>query len=274
MPRKQWTEEARQKAEFGQWRLLVRKPEFLKDLASLQKLRPKPHDRPAEERRKAILRKSRKIQQVENKWGLSRIPPEALLPYLGTEAQSLEHCYLRQSDQRGPYPIATPPVAFLELKNDRFLYGWVDTSQPVDTVLAALEGELRNFYRDRGGKQKRGRPDKLDFQLAVFDYVKDMLEEGYRKEFRTIAADLGKPVSTVRKAYWTACHKIGVLGVQGKSSVSDPGPFDKCPAQTCRAAQKETDLVRAIQLLCPAHQKFYKKSGPSLADLLPRNPLQ
>lgn len=272
MPRKKWTEKIRQEADFVRWRLLVRNPAFLQDLESLRKSRPVPHDWPVEKRRKAIFRKHKMIQRVENKWGLSRIPPMALLRCYGTDLQSLEGYYLSQRDEQGPFPISFAPAALVELKENRFLYGWVDTACPIDRVLAAFETELRKFYRDRVSKQKRGRPDKIDFQLEVFDHVSEMLEKSSKKDFGVVASRLRKPLPTVRKAYWAACRKIGIAGVLGKPGLVDPGAFDECSDECCRAAQKETDLTRAIQLLCPTHRKFYEQIDPSLPHCLPKNP--
>jgi hypothetical protein len=224
-------------------------------------LRPVPHNWPGEKRSKAILKKLGKIDQIGDKWNLFRIPPMALLRCYGTDPQSLESYYLRQRDGTGPFPIAFPPAALVELKADMFLYGWVDTTWPIDRVLAAFETELRNFYRSRGTAQKRGRPEKLDFQIEVFDLVKGT-PEGKPLNFVESSRKLGMHVSTVREAYASICRKIGIAGtaIPKDKLVTSPGLISECSNRHCREARIEDDF-------CEAHRRWINVDQVSLREL-------
>lgn len=261
MPRTTWTEKATQEGEYGLWRLLVRNPAFLKDLESLQRLRPVPQNWPPEKRNKALLKKYGKIEQIGDKWNLSRIPPMALLRcYGGTDPHSLESYYFSQRDGQGPFPIAFPPATWVELKADRFLYGWVDTSWPIDRVLAALETELRNFYRSRRTIQKRGRPEKLDFQFDVFDLVRGT-PNAKPLNFVETSRKLGKHVSTVREAYASICRKIGIAGtaIPKDKLPTSPGVIAECSDRRCREARTEDDF-------CEAHRRWINVDQVSLRE--------
>jgi hypothetical protein len=127
----------------------------------------------------------------------------ALDPLRNDAPKMLEAYYLNQRDQQGPYPVTYPIVAVTELKEDRFLYCWVDTNEPVDKILAAIEAELRQFYRATKTTRKRGRSNDLDFQLKVFDLVNGTAETS-GMDFKGTARRLHQPRS--RGKLLTAFH--------------------------------------------------------------------
>ena len=245
MPRKTWTKAQHEttEANFNRWRLLVRNPDFLRDLDHLKALH-------SEQRRAwykegedtwmaAFQRYQDEVKRVADKWTVVRIPPGAIVT-LDDRPQNLER-WGRSDWQGPPYSIDYPPVVLSELKEDRFLYMWVDVTKPIDLALACIEAELRPFYKTRPAK--RGRPHSLDFQLMVFDLVE---LEG--KAFTTVARRLHMPVSTIRDAYLSACYKIGIASrSHDKTRVPavDPGPFSECPDPKCRAAKEEKDWCLA-----------------------------
>ena len=264
MPRKTRAkaEQETRAADFNRWRLLVRNPAFLKDLLALRELGVRAQHRP-----ELVGRSLQAQTQVADKWGLLRIPPDAIfIPNPATlafddEPQWLESCYRQQGDKQGPYPVDYSPVALTKLKEGRFLFLRVDTTKPVDVILPGVEALLRGFYKIKPAK--RGRPQSLDFQLKVLDLVQ---KDG--KDFRAVARQLGKPVSTVRSAYVAVCRKVGVLGAPAgrpRGPVKNPGPIRKCRDPRCRAAQRPEDF-------CAAHQAWTEQDQVSQREWLRRDP--
>lgn len=257
MPRKDpaKAEADRQQAEHTTWRLLVRNPSFLADLRSLRRIysRPLPKEWEKwshEKKRRAVLRDQRRLEKATEKWGLSRIPPRALHPFYSLDfPQDLEQIYLSQRDKQGPFPISRRAAELLELKEDKYLYFWVDITKPADQVLAAFEAELREFYQ--GKKQfpsRRRRQDKINDYLRIYD----LHQAG--KSFFQIASKLRKPIRTVREDYRTIKSKIVGLGhdsaPEPQKHVINPGPVSRCPNQRCRNAQTKKDF-------CENHRMYF-----------------
>ena len=232
-----------QRSDYDAWRLLVRNPSFLSDLHALRRLRSE-HDPLYEDRREEIL----------DSWSLSRIPPHALLPYADSDSESLESYYKREVERHGVYHVGRAASALIELKEDKYLYCWVNVTKSVDTVLAALESDLRGFYRFRSTQQKRkrGRPEKLDDQLQVFDLVTGS-PGGKKLDFETVARKLRKPPETIRDSYASACTKVGYPRKKGGQPElkMDPGIISECADPSCRLAKTPEDFCPAHRLLIP-----------------------
>ena len=198
-----------------------------------------------------------------DKWGLVGLPcpPGYLsLVYDIFAPHEMERAYFRRAEPDNPLPVVVRrPAEILEVKKGKYLYCWVDVTWPIDLVLATLEGQLREFYQDRkDSPKKRGRPDKLDMQLRVYDKVEEIKESGGEINFSILAKQVRSHVSTFRTMFYAACYKIGIQDVPKRAKIKDPGPFDKCSDPLCRAAQKENNLEKAIAKLCSHHQYFLK----------------
>lgn len=262
-------ERDKQQRDFNTWRLLVRHPDFRKDLAFLKNRKQVPRLSSVPRLRRVLLKRSREVETIADKWGLSRFPPMALYPFMEDDPRSLERCYLNQGDQQGPYPVTYPIVALTELKENRFLHGWMDTSQPVDAILAAFEAELREFYRATKTKGKRGRPNDLDFQLKVFDLVNGTAETP-KLDFKTAARKLKRSLSTVRNAYGSICRKIGIADKRKIIEVpeTNPGPISECPDERCREAQTVDDFCKTHRAWCDLDEiplrEFF---GPDISSI-------
>lgn len=254
-------EKDRQKRDFNTWRLLVRNPGFLQDLEGLRELRA---IWLSAKTREACNSYHAQETKICDKWGLLHFPPVAKAvswtdPESSEEAHlDLEEAYLDY--RQCTFPLSFSPVFVEGVKEDRFLFLRLDTSLPREDVLAALDGEVREFYRSREAKSaRRGRPDKLDDQLMVYDAVEKIRRKSRKAKarFDRVAENVAKPPSTVRDAYWSVYHKIRFIQQPKDAATRDPGPCDECPDPRCRAAMNENDLSKALKMLCPTHKKAY-----------------
>lgn len=132
------------------------------------------------------------------------------------------------------WPVFAEPIAPYGLRihiNDLRLV-------PVDTLVGIVEKEIREAYRqgkDAKSRQRRRRPDSVDFNLRVFD----LREQG--KPFEHIAHELHRAKSSVRTAYQTALRRIGLLEETPSSCSTDHFDWDTFDPEhhykTCRECQ-------------------------------------
>jgi hypothetical protein len=245
-------EKERQKRDFNTWRLLVRNPDFLQDLEALRQLRT---DWQTAKTREALDSYHSQETKICDKWGLLHFPPCAKA-VSWTDPESLEEAY--QDYRQHTFPLTFSPVFVEGVKEDRFLFLRLDTSLPREDVLAALDGEVREFYRNREGHTtRRGRPDKLEDQLVIYDSVEEMRKKSDQARFDIVAGNMHKSSSTVRDAYWSVYHKIRFAQNPKGTATRDPGPVEECLDPRCRSAINENDLRKARAKLCHAHKKAF-----------------
>jgi hypothetical protein len=245
-------ERQHQQREFNVWRLLIRNPDFLQDLQAFRKLRA---GWQVAKSREALASYHSQETRLCDKWGLLRLPPVAV-EVSWTSPEDLEDIY--RSYRHYTFPLTVSPVFVEGVKDDRFLFLRLDTSLPREDVLAALDGEVRQFYKTREvTSSRRGRPDKLDNQLAIYDRVEEMRRKSPKARFDIVAQEMGKPASTIRGAYWSIYYKIRSGQKPTSQTIQDPGPVDECPDPRCRKACFENDHATAVKMLCPAHRKTF-----------------
>ena len=241
-----------QKRELNTWRLLVRNPDFLQDLATLRQLRTDWQTANTRETRDSYHSQETKIC---DKWGLLHLPPVAKA-VSWTDPGALEEAYLDY--RQHTFPLTFSPVFIEGVKEDRFLFLRLDTALPREDVLAALDGAVRAFYQNRKGSSTgRVRADKLEDQLAVYDQVEEMRKKSGKARFDMVAHTMGKSPSTVRDAYWSVFHKIRFTQKPKGKTAQDPGPVEECPDPQCRAAMQENVLKKSLKMLCPTHRKAF-----------------
>lgn len=251
-------EKDRQERDFNTWRLLVRNPDFLQDLEVLRQLRTVWQ---AEKTREAHTPYLSQETTICGKWGLLSFPPMAKA-VSWTDPESLEVAY--QDYRQHTFALTFSPVFVEGVKEDRFLCLRVDTSLPREDVLAALDGEVREFYRSRKNNPAgRERPDKLDDQLRVYDAVEEVRKKSRKAKarFDIVAKNLHTSPSTIYrlyKAYWSVYYKILFFQKPNGTATRDPGPVEQCPYPRCRAAMRQNDLGKARTMFCPAHKKAFR----------------
>ncbi len=260
-------EKANEDANFRRWRLLIRNPEFIDELHTgwekwfLVRGRQKRIEDEGETKnlRSELHRYLGEAidydKRLANRWRLSTIP-QAVTYYFavdykpsGSLTSLLEKIYNMQDGTEKS--INFPPV---EVTNDRYfpiVDLRLDLTNPKYLVLANIEACLSKLYKlHEGENAKRTRRDSLDFELKAFDLVQ------YKgTDFKTVARELHKPVSTIRSAYLSACQKIGNIDIpkkkRGKPEIH-PGPISRCTNLSCRSAQKPEDF-------CPAHRVWMEQ---------------
>lgn len=281
--------------DFDYWRLLCRNQRFRDDMAAyIRKVvrnRHKPTYHPVnrdyEEERQATNRRLNKFfkseTELKSRWGLDEVPRhlwwESEAP---VSIQTLEEWYLR-AREKDDFRCRHKPVRIMERTPDTSQQNlWlvtfrVDSSFPIDSLLAGFGEELRRWllereFRRRGARwqislrqPKRRRPDTLDFQLRVFDLVQGTSTHE-PLTFRQVAARLRQPASTVRDACWTVYRKLGIpKHPKDRPLPPDPGPPSKCSNSRCRSA-------RTVEEFCHVHRQYAEQDYVSQRDSLLQNP--
>ena len=152
MPRKHRNQATTQShaVQRARWRYLLRNPDFQKDMDALYGALKSNGFKFAEE-----------SKRIADKWGLLRIPGEAIVYWPGGRPMSEDFEALENYGSEDI--VSYSPVTATELREDRFLFLRVDLSHPADVILSLFEEELRHQIRRR----PRHRPDKIDFHLRV-----------------------------------------------------------------------------------------------------------
>ena len=173
--------------QITRWRYLLRNPDFQKDMDALNGALKGNGLQFDEER-----------ERIADKWGLLRIPGEAIAYWPGGRPHLDDFKALEKYGSEDL--VSHSPVAATELRENRFLFLRVDLNHPANVLLPLIEEELR--YQIRPRRRRRHRLDKLDFHLEVFDLAVEDLP------FSEIANKVHSDVSTVKRAYLTATEKI------------------------------------------------------------------
>ncbi len=248
MPRK-GKNKAVSQVEAGQiafWRYRLRNPNFQKDMEDLYQA--------FREQNISSNERMEKCERVADRWGLLRIPLEAIVywpgfPLAGEDFREMESY------------AATPgtfysPVAATERRDERFLFLRVDLQHPVDDLLPLIEAELRDQIGNR--PPKRRHLNKVDFHLAVFDLACEGLT------FASIADELGRRPSSVRSAYFAAAQRVlGPANIPEKRHL----PLDyfdpTTHAKTCSTCKN----AKAVEEMCPETQRFIRQDHVAQREL-------
>ncbi len=233
MPRKNRKQATTQShaVQMARWRYLLRNPDFQKGMDALNGAL-----------KGNGLQFDKERERIADKWGLLRIPGEAIIYWPGgrphpDDFESLE--YYGSGDL-----VSYSPVAATELRENRFLFLRVDLNHPADVLLPLIEEELRHQVRP----QRRHRLDKIDFHLQVFDLAVEDLP------FSEIAKKVHSNVSTVKAAYLTAGNKIFSDTKRPKKKQLSLAYFDPESHQRncaiCKSAKKRDQM-------CPDARRYY-----------------
>jgi hypothetical protein len=113
--------------------------------------------------------------------------------------------------------------------------------------MALIEQDLRELMPGPAAERRR-RPDKIDFYLAVHD------QAVAGKSFREIATTLDQPVSTVKTAFFVACgHIFGSQeGVPTKSQLLIRSIDPDAHGTQCREC-RDASTVEAMCSLARAY---------------------
>ncbi len=239
----------RQKAR---WRYLLRNLDFQKDLESLHKL---------QRTNKGELDWISACEEVADRRGLARIPGEIIIYWPGVPLEPEDYPALEQYWSQFDVSVDYSPVASTELRDDRFLFFWVDLNHPVQDLLPLIEEELREQTRHR--RRRRMRADKIDFHLQVFD----MARTG--KTFSEIAHALLCQRSTVKSAYQLAGRRIFGPGANrpSKDALAESyilAGFDRTTHfQTCDVCKS----AEHPEYFCEACRRFMNLDQVSQRDL-------
>ena len=152
-----------QLSQEARWRLLVRKEDFLKDLGNLQR----------------ILYKqgtvgNADLDRVANKWGIPRIPWEAIMYCPPSEDPNCTPLLEWHGSRWGPgaFGVSYVPVAAHEVKEGRFLFLMVDLEHTVKNLVPLIKDEIIRLKKSlprRKKPVKRKHLSRLDKYLAVWD---------------------------------------------------------------------------------------------------------
>lgn len=225
MPRKHRNQATTQShaVQIARWRYLLRNSEFQKDLDALNGALKGNGLQFFEER-----------ERIADKWGLLRIPGEAIVYWPGGRPHPDDFESLEKYGSEDF--VSRSPVTATELRESRFLILWVDLNHPADVLLPLIEEELRHQIRP----QRRHRLDKVDFHLRVFDLASEGLT------FSEIANKVHSNVSTVKGAYLAATKKIFVDTDRPKKKHLSLEYFDPESHQrncaTCKSAKTAAQM--------------------------------
>ena len=189
MPRKNKNQATTQSLtiQSPRWRYLLRHPDFQKDMDALNGAL-----------KGNGLQFDVEWERIADKWGLLRIPGEAIVYWPGGRPHPDDFRALEKYGSENL--VSYSPVEATELRENRFLFLRMDLSHPADVLLPLIEEELRHQIKSR--RRRRHRLDKIDFHLEVFDLAVEDLS------FSEIANKVRSNVSTVKGAYLTAAKKI------------------------------------------------------------------
>jgi hypothetical protein len=195
----------------ARWRCLVRNPRFRDALKRLADMRT----RLAEE----IY--EREYRRTLLEWRLQYIPWRAL-----TEVQRwsqpngttfLDALWREEtSPGRGDLNLEAifPPLLDCgDVDQTGYLSVRIDMTFPVDVIVEALAKKIRMIRKESSRPRRRQRPDRISFQLSVYDRV------AVGENFLEIARALREPASTVKSAY-VACNAPQFAAHSAELSVS------------------------------------------------------
>ena len=277
MPRHTSTAAAKDylQADYDRWRLLARNGLFRKDLADYlnncgPSLSAEWRNRPVLSRK--LLKKFERLKkQYLAKWGIEHVPDPAL--WQETEPlitpEGLERWYQAARDERADFttrifhPACMSNIRRGSRPDEMFVEFCLDTSLPVDRLIALMDREFRSWYWKHVGEHPRGKPASLDFHLKVFDLIGPP-DNRKRLSFLGIARGLELKPSAIRDAYFAACRKIGLSShnqASAAESLPHPGDVSECSDSKCRNAENYEDF-------CPAHRVYFAQDEGSQKDLL------
>lgn len=259
--------------DFDRWRLLARNSEFRKDLVAYLKgcgkgLFPSLRKRPLLGLR-LRNRFQRLRQQHLHKWGITGLPDADLWPEesdFTLTPERLDRWYELQREEEPAFTTSSYPVFMTKVRRgedlSRMLIEFnLDTSLPIDSILAFLDQELRKWYWKTHGPHPKGKPASIDQQIKVYDCVQGAEGVGART-FTEVARSLRQPVSTIRDAYYAALTKIGIGRAPSSRSVPLPRPIEECTQ--CQKA-------KSVPEMCRTHQAYIDQDYGSQQDRIVRD---
>lgn len=146
------------------WRLLVCKKNFLKDLGNLQRILYK----------QGTLSDA-DVERVANKWGIPRIPWEAIM-CCSTPEDVHGNAFLDSLGLRwgpGAFGVSYAPVAAHEVKEGRFALLMVDLEHTAENLAPLVKNEIIRLQKSlpkRKASVKRKHPTKYDLYLRVWHF--------------------------------------------------------------------------------------------------------
>ena len=195
-----------------------------------------------------------KSEEVANRWGLLRIPMEAIIYWPGFPLDPEDFPILEiYAAKPGTF---YSPVAATELRDDRFLFLRVDLQFPAIDLIPLIESELHDQVCNR--PQRRQRLDKVEFHLKVFDRAT------IGSTFSEIADEFNCPLTTIKSAYFSAAKLVlGPTKVPAKRRLPldyfDPTAHMKA-CSTCKNAKD-------LEEMCPETQRFIRQDHVAQREL-------